>query len=131
MDKNINLLTSQIIKAAIRVHEELGPGLLESVYQQCMVIELREMGLKVESEVPIPVTYRGKEVKDEGFRIDLLVEDTVIIELKSVEQIKPVFGKTLLTYLRLAKKHVGLLINFNEVLLKDGISRVINGFPED
>ena len=128
MDNDINILTSQIIKAAIRVHEELGPGLLESVYQKCMVIELREMGVRVESEVPFPVIYRGKEVEREGFRMDLLVEDSVIVELKSVERMKPVFGKTLLTYLRLVKKHVGLLINFNEVLLKDGISRVINGY---
>ena len=123
---NLNQLSSQIIKAAINVHKELGPGLLESVYQACMVIELTFMGIKVISEVPIPVLYRGKEVHKEGFRMDLLVEGTVIVELKSVEKVKAVHKKQLLTYLRLAKKPLGLLLNFNEVVLKDGIFRIIN-----
>jgi GxxExxY protein len=122
----LNQLSSQIIKAAINVHKELGPGLLESVYQACMVIELTFMGIKVISEVPIPVLYRGQEVHKEGFRMDLLVEDTVIVELKSVEKVKAVHKKQLLTYLRLAKKPLGLLLNFNEVVLKDGIFRIIN-----
>ncbi len=123
---DINKLSSEIIKAAINVHRELGPGLLESVYQACMVIELKSMNRKVEAEVPVPVKYRGQDIKEEGFRIDLLVEDQIIVELKSVEKLKPVHHKQLLTYLRLAKKELGLLINFNEVLLKDGISRIIN-----
>ncbi len=123
---DINQLSSLIIKAAINVHKELGPGLLESVYQVCMIIELKNMNRKVQSEVPVPVTYRGKIVKEEGFRIDLLVEDKIIVELKSVEKIQLVFPKKLLTYLRLANKPLGLLINFNEVLLKDGITRIIN-----
>jgi len=122
----LNQLSSQIIKAAINVHKELGPDLLESVYQACMVIELTFMGIKVISEVPIPVLYRGKEVHKEGFRIDLLVEDTVVVELKSVEKVKNVHKKQLLTYLRLAQKPLGLLLNFNEVVLKDGICRIIN-----
>jgi GxxExxY protein len=122
----MNQLSSQIIKAAINVHKELGPGLLESVYQACMVIELTFMEIKVISEVPIPVLYRGQEVHKEGFRIDLLVEDTIIVELKSVEKVKDVHKKQLLTYLRLAHKHLGLLLNFNEVVLKDGICRIIN-----
>ena len=122
----MNQLSSQIIKAAINIHKEIGPGLLESVYQACMVIELTFMGIKVISEVPIPVLYRGQEVHKEGFRMDLLVEDTVIVELKSVEKVKAVHKKQLLTYLRLAKKPLGLLLNFNEVVLKDGIFRIIN-----
>ena len=122
----LNQLSSQIIRAAINVHKELGPGLLESVYQSCMVIELRYMGINVQSEVPLPIFYRGEKVHEEGFRLDLLVEDTIIVELKSVEKVQAVHKKQLLTYLRLANKPLGLLINFNEALLKDGISRIIN-----
>jgi len=122
----LNELSSQIIKAAINVHRELGPGLLESVYQKCMVIELKGMNLNVQAEIALPVLYRGQHVDEEGFRIDLLVEDKIIVELKSVEKILPVHQKQLLTYLRLAKKELGLLINFNQVLLKDGICRIIN-----
>jgi GxxExxY protein len=123
---DINELSSQIIGAAINVHKELGPGLLESVYKACMVIELEGMGKKVKAEVPVPVNYEGRKIHEEGFRIDLLVEGCIIVELKSVEKLQPVHHKQLLTYLRLAKKELGLLINFNEVLLKDGISRIIN-----
>jgi GxxExxY protein len=112
--------------AAINVHEELGPGLLESVYASCMAIELKEMDLRVESEVQLPVFYRGQKVAEEGFRLDLVIEDKIIVELKSVEKIQPVHKKQLLTYLRLAKKPLGLLINFNESLLKNGITRIIN-----
>ena len=123
---NLNFLSSQIIKAAIAVHKELGPGLLESVLKSCMVIELKGMNVNVQAEVPLPIFYRGKKVSGEGFRIDLLVEDLIIVELKSVEKVQPVHKKQLLTYLRLAGKELGLLINFNEVLLKDGIHRIIN-----
>jgi GxxExxY protein len=94
-----------------------------------MVIELRNMGMKVQSEVSLPIFYRGQKVDGEGFRLDLLVEDTIIIELKSVEKVQDVHKKQLLTYLRLAKKPLGLLINFNEALLKDGITRIINAPP--
>jgi GxxExxY protein len=123
---DLNELSSLIIKAAINVHKELGPGLLESVYQKCLLIELNLMGLEAESEVPLPVIYRGQKVDDDGFRIDLLVEDEIVVELKSVEKIQKVYPKQLLTYLRLAKKELGLLINFNEVLLKNGIKRIVN-----
>ena len=126
---DLNQLSSQVIKAAINVHKFLGPGLLESVYQTCMVIELRNMRKMVRSEVPIPILYRGQRVHEEGFRIDLLVEDKIIVELKSVEKIQAVHKKQLLTYLRLARKPLGLLINFNETLLKDGIIRIINDPP--
>jgi GxxExxY protein len=122
----LNELSSKIIKAAINVHKELGPGLLESVYQKCLVIELKLMGLGVKSELPLPVNYRGQRVDDEGFRIDLLVEDKIIVELISVEKMQKVYPKQLLTYLKLANKQLGLLINFNVVLLKEGISRIIN-----
>ena len=126
---DLNQLSSQVIKAAINVHKTLGPGLLESVYQSCMVIELREVGIKVESEVPLPIFYRGQKVHEEGFRLDLLVEDTIIVELKSVEKVQDVHKKQLLTYLRLADKPLGLLINFNESLLKEGICRIISSPP--
>ena len=122
----INEISSKIIKAAITVHRELGPGLLESVYLVCLLIELKIIGLKVQSEVTLPVVYRKQEVEGQIFRLDLLVENTIIIELKSVAKIDPVHKKQLLTYLRLAQKPLGLLINFNEVLLKDGITRIIN-----
>jgi GxxExxY protein len=122
----INHLSSDIIKAGINVHKELGPGLLESVYQACLKLELEHMDHKVESEVFLPVVFRGQTIEDESFRIDLLVEDTVIVELKSVEKVRNIHKKQLLTYLRLANKKLGLLINFNEVLLKDGITRIIN-----
>ena len=123
---DLNRLSSQIIKAAITVHKELGPGLLESVYHACMLIELRNMGIKVQSEVMLPVVYRGQKVNGQEFRLDLLVDDEIIVELKSVAKVEPVHKKQLLTYLRLAGKELGLLINFNEPLLRDGITRIIN-----
>ncbi len=125
---DINEITSKIIKAAMTVHNQLGPGLLESVYKECLRIELEEIGLHVQREVSLPVTYKGKEVIQDGFRIDLIVNDAVIVELKSVEEVKPVHKKQLLTYLRLTGKTVGLLINFNESLLKEGIVRIVNKF---
>ncbi len=123
---DINDLSGTIIKGAIKVHSELGPGMLESVYQRCLVYELQESGLSVESELMLPIRYRGKVVCDEAFRLDLLVEQQIVVELKSVEKVKPVHLKQLLTYLRLTKKPLGLLINFNENLLKYGITRVAN-----
>ena len=123
---DLNHLSSKIIGAAITVHKELGPGLLEVVYQKCMVIEMRDTDMNVQAEVPLPVIYKGHQVYEEGFRIDLLVEDTIIVELKSVENIKDVHKKQLLTYLRLANKPLGLLLNFNEPVLRDGITRIIN-----
>jgi GxxExxY protein len=130
-EAELNQLSSQIIKAAINVHNEIGPGLLESVYNACMAIELADMGLEVKKEISVPITYRGRTIGDIGFRLDLLVNDTVIVELKSIEQIQPVHKKQLLTYLRLLRKPLGLLINFNEVQVKDGIHRVINSPRSD
>jgi len=126
----INELTSKIIGAAMRVHSELGPGLLESVYQKCMEHELREAGLVVQAEVVVPIRYKGKCVVEAAFRIDLLVEDMVVVELKAVDEVHAVHKKTLLTYLKLTGKHVGLLINFNCVLLKDGIERLVNKYED-
>jgi len=126
IDMDLNHVSSRIIRSAIDVHRELGPGLLESVYQSCMLIDLRKAGIRVESEVALPVYYLGHKIDEQGFRLDLLVEETVIIELKSVEKVQPVHKKQLLTYLRLAKKPLGLLINFNEELLVNGITRIVN-----
>ena len=123
---DINKVSSEIVLAAIRVHQELGPGLLESVYQKCLSIELNKRSVKHETEVPVPIKYRGQELSGEGFRLDLLVADRVIVELKSVERLQPIHFKQTLTYLRLADKPLGLLINFNVNLLKDGIQRIAN-----
>ena len=123
---DLNHLSSLIIKAAINVHKELGPGLLESVYQRCIVVDLENEGLRVQSEVPVPIFYQDRKIHNDGFRLDLLVNGKIVVELKSVSQIQDVHKKQLLTYLRLAKKPLGLLINFNEVLLKDGITRIVN-----
>jgi len=122
----LNQLSAKIIAAAINVHKELGPGLLESVYQACMIVELKCVNLNVQAEVPLPIFYRGQKVSEDGFQLDLLVENRVIVELKSVDKVQDVHKKQLLTYLRLAKKPLGLLINFNEALIKDGITRIIN-----
>jgi GxxExxY protein len=122
----LNQLSSKIIQAAIAVHKELGPGLLESVYQSCILIELGKLGIEAQSQVALPIMYRGQKLDGQGFRLDLLVEDTVVVELKSVKKVEAVHKKQLLTYLRLADKPLGLLINFNEPLLKDGITRIIN-----
>ena len=123
---DLNALSSQVIKAAMNVHTGLGPGLLESVYQKCMAIELESLGIYFETEVQLPVNYRGRVITEDGFRIDILIDDTIVVELKSVELVKAVHKKQLLTYLRLSDKPLGLLINFNESLLKDGITRIVN-----
>ena len=122
----INQLTSRIIGAAMEVHTELGPGLYESVYHRCLMVELRRAGMTFETEVPVPVVYKGELITTEGYKIDLMVDGVAVVELKSVAAIKPVHKKQLLTYLRLMKKPVGLLINFNVARLRDGIHRVID-----
>ena len=126
---NENEIAREIVDAAFQVHKGLGPGLLESVYETVLCAELEERGLVVIRQQPVPIRY-GVLTFDEGFRADLFVNDKVIIELKSVEKVIPVHKKQLLTYLRLADKRLGLLINFGSALLKDGISRVVNGLPE-
>jgi GxxExxY protein len=128
-DLNENEVAQAIIDAAFQVHRQLGPGLLESVYEIALAFELRERGFHVERQVVVPVKY-GSLLFEEGFRIDLLVNDLVIVEVKSIECVIAVHKKILLTYLRLANKRLGLLINFGSELIKDGISRVVNGLPE-
>ena len=118
-------LTERVIGAAIRVHRALGPGLLESVYETCLAHELVKDGLQVERQVELPVEYDTIRL-DCGFRIDLLIEDQVIVELKAVEKILPIHEAQLMTYLRLSRKPVGLLINFNALRLRDGILRRAN-----
>lgn len=123
---NENEISYAILGAALKVHKTLGPGLLESVYEAALEYELTKEGYDVRKQLGIPVIYEGRNL-DLGFRLDLIVNETVIIEIKSVEAVAPVHYKQLLTYLRLANKKLGLLINFNSVLLKDSIKRVANG----
>jgi GxxExxY protein len=124
-----NQISKLILDSAFKVHTKTGPGLLESVYEIILVHELKKQGLRVQRQVPIQIHY-DELAFDEGFRADLLVEDKVIVELKSVEKLFPVRSKQLLTQLRLSSRHLGLLINFGEVRLKDGIERIVNGLPE-
>lgn len=124
-----NEIAKIIVDAAYKVHVTLGPGLLESVYHRALVYELQKRGLQVNSEVSISVIYDGVHL-GEGFRADIIVEDKVIVELKSVEKVAPVHKKQLLTYLRLSDKRLGLLINFGARLIKHGITRVVNGLEE-
>ena len=123
-------LSYQIIGCALEVYKTLGPGLLESVYEKALMHELSQKGLTVKAQVEVEMNYKGVNVGD-GLRLDLLVNDELIVELKSVEELKPIHYKQLLTYLKLMDKRVGLLINFNVNDLMDGIKRVINGHPED
>ena len=121
----LNQITGQIVDAAMKVHTKLGPGLLESAYQACLAYELRQRGLRVETEVELPIQYEGIQL-DVGYRLDLLVESQVIVELKSVEKVIPLYEAQLLSYLKLSGLKIGLLINFNAVRLKDGITRLAN-----
>jgi GxxExxY protein len=124
--EKLNELTGTIIGAAIRVHRELGPGLLESTYEACLSYELGEAGLVVERQATLPVRYRDVNL-DCGYRIDLLVEKAVIVELKAVDRIEPIHEAQLLSYLKLSGCNVGLLINFNVKILRNGIRRMIHG----
>ena len=125
-----NIICESIIGAAIEVHKELGPGLLESVYEMCLMEELSRRGLMVQNQVELPIIYKGIALPNKSFRLDLLVENHVVVELKSVEQLLPVHEVQLLTYLRLSRKKLGLLINFNVPVLTKGVKRKINGFIE-
>jgi GxxExxY protein len=124
-----NEIAKQIVDAAYKIHSALGPGLLESAYRTTLIYELRKRGLKVEPEKEMPIIYENIRL-DTGFRADLVVEDKVIVELKSVEQVAPVHKKQVLTYLRLGDKRLELLINFGAPLIKDGITRVVNRLEE-
>ena len=125
-----NEISGAVVDVALQVHKQLGPGLLESVYVAVLSHELRKRGMHVEVQVPIPVVWDDLKLEI-GFRADLIVENTVVVELKSVEEIAPVHRKQLLTYLKLTRLPIGLLINFNAELLKDGITRIVNNLPEN
>jgi len=125
--EDLNKISEIIIGKAIEVHKELGPGLLESAYESCLMYELLQAGLTVEQQKPLPIIYKGTKI-DCGYRLDMIVEDSVIIELKSVEQILPIHKSQLLSYLRLSGLTLGLLINFNVEVLKQGLHRVVNNF---
>ena len=130
MKERLNVLTRQIITAALAVHRELGPGLLESAYEACLAFELLERGLPFERQKPLPLTYRGRTL-DCGYRLDFLVDGMVVLEVKSVTAFDPVHLAQVLSYLRLSGCKVGLLINFNvKWLVKDGVKRLVHGFPE-
>jgi GxxExxY protein len=125
----LNRISGEIVDAAIAIHSELGPGLLESVYEVTLAHELRQRGCCIDRQVPVPIEYRGVRF-DEGYRLDIVVNDLVIIEIKSIEEVSPVHKKQLLTYLRLTRRSLGLLLNFNVNLMKEGISRVANGIED-
>jgi GxxExxY protein len=126
-ERSVNEITDIIIGAAIEVHRELGPGLLESVYEICLVHELKERGLQVVRQKEVPVIYKNVEL-DARLKIDVLVEDIVVVELKATQRIEPINEAQLLTYLKLSGHTIGLIVNFNEVALRHGIRRMVNRF---
>jgi GxxExxY protein len=127
---DINELSRCVIGAAMEVHRRLGPGLLESVYQRCLAIEFDLRGIPARAEVCLPIRYRDRDITDDGYRMDFVVDDRLVVELKSVEIVQDVHKKQLLTYLKLSGCKLGLLINFNAPMLRDGITRIINGFDD-
>jgi len=126
-DQELNRVSGAVVDSALAVHCALGPGLLESAYQACLAFELRKRGLEVSAEVPLPLVYEGHKLEI-GYRIDLLVEGQVVVEVKAVDAIAPIHRAQLLSYLRLSKRPLGLLLNFNVALMKDGIVRMRNGY---
>lgn len=129
MEYNENEISKIVLDTAFEVYFKLGPGLLESIYEQILAIELKNKGLKIETQVPIPVYWKGKEIGT-GYRADILIERKVLIELKSVEKVLPVHPKQLKTYLKVLDLKLGLLINFNEAKFVNGIVRVVNGLKD-
>jgi GxxExxY protein len=125
----LDLITRRIIGAAIEVHRRVGPGLLESAYEACLAFELRQISFKVEQQKPLPLVYKNVQL-DCGYRMDLVVEDEIVVEIKAVERLMPIHDAQLLSYLRLAEKRAGLLINFHVRLLKNGVKRIVNDFPD-
>ncbi|GMR06508.1 MAG: GxxExxY protein [Gammaproteobacteria bacterium] len=121
----MNEISGAIIDSAMDVHSELGPGLLESTYEACLLYELKSRNLLVQNQITLPVKYKGTQI-DAGYRIDLLVEKSIIVEIKAIEKILPVHEAQLLTYLKLSHRKVGLLLNFNSTRLKYGIKRIVN-----
>jgi GxxExxY protein len=129
IELDIEKVATQIVDSAIKVHRSLGPGLLESAYQHCLTYELRKRGFVVDSEVYLPINYDGIRI-DTGYRIDLLVNDLVVIENKTVDEILPIHGMQLLTYLRLGNYELGFVLNWKVTLMKNGIKRIVNKIPE-
>jgi GxxExxY protein len=129
MAADIEAVAKEIVDAAIKVHKEFGPGLLESAYQQCLAFELRKRGRKVLTEVVVPIVYDGHQI-DAGYRLDMFVDDIIIIENKAVEEVLPIHLAQLLTYLKLKDCKLGFLLNWHVKLMKNGIIRVANGIPE-
>ena len=130
MRERLNTLTEQIIGAAIAVHRELGPGMLEKAYERCLAFELADRGLQFERQKALPLCYRGVHL-EVGYRVDLLVENLVVVEVKSIERLERVHSAQVLSYLRMLKLNVGLVINFNvQLLVRDGVRRIVNNFPE-
>ena len=128
MDKEqLNILSKEILDAAIEVHRIMGPGLLESVYEICLCRELNLRGYKAVNQVSVPLFYKGERL-DKDFRVDILVEDEIVLEIKSSEKMAPVYEAQIISYLKLMKKKLGFLINFNQPLLKDGFKRFVNNF---
>ena len=125
-ERQENDITGKIIGAAIEVHKKLGPGLLESAYEECLCCEMQLRGIEFKRQVPLSLNYKGV-VLDCGYRLDLLVEDKVIVELKSIEGLEPIHEAQMLTYLKLRNAWLGLIINFNVIMLKDGVRRLVNG----
>jgi GxxExxY protein len=128
-NETYNKITRSIIGAAIEVHQALGPGLLESAYEACLAYELGVMGLKVETQKPLPLVYKNVKL-DCGYRLDMLIKDIVIVEIKSIDLIMPIHHAQVLSYLKLSGCKVGLLINFNETLLKHSVHRIFNGYVD-
>jgi len=126
--EELNALAERTLDAAYRIHSTFGPGLLESAYTACLVFELNRMGLDVKTEVPVPIVYEGVKLSDVGYRIDILVGNELVIEVKSLEAIAPMHLSQLVSYLKLSNRRLGLLLNFNVDRLKDGIYRRVNGF---
>ena len=128
-EERLNKITETIIGVAINIHRALGQGLLESAYEVCMVYDLIQVGMKVEQQKPLPVVYRGVKLEC-GYRLDLMIENEVIVEIKSIDKLLPIHKAQLMSYLKLADCKVGLLINVNVEILKSGIQRVVNNFPD-
>ncbi len=128
MTNDIEAVVKDIVDAAFKVHKEFGPGLLESAYQQCHAYELRKRGRKILTEVVLPIIYDGQQI-DAGYRIDMIVDDMIIVENKTVESILPIHTAQLITYLKLKDYRLGFLINWNVKLIKNGIVRIANGMP--
>ncbi len=126
---DLNKLSSEILNVAIEVHKELGPGLLESAYEECMCFEFRLRNISFERQKPLPITYKGNSL-DFGYRLDILVENAIILELKACEKLEPIHKAQLLTYLKLSNLKLGLLLNFNVPLMREGITRVVNELEE-